>query len=62
MKRFSEIQKNSKNIKRVFEAEGDELKSNLPSNYEDMSKEELIKLMSGQKEQQEEKVEDKDEN
>jgi DNA-binding ferritin-like protein len=60
MKRFSEIQKNSKNIKRVFEAEGDELKSNLPSNYEDMSKEELIKLMSGQKEQQEEKVEDKD--
>lgn len=60
MKRFSEIQKNSKSIKRVFEAEGDELKSNLPSNYEDMSKEELIKLMSGQKEQQEEKVEDKD--
>ena len=60
MKRFSEIQKNSKNIKRIVEAEGDELKSNLPSNYEDMSKEELIKLMSGQKEQQEEKVEGKD--
>ncbi len=59
MKRFSEIQKNSKKIKRVFEAEGDELKSNLPSNYEDMSKEELIKLMAGQsKQEQPEREED----
>jgi len=64
MKRFSEIQKNSKSIKRVFEAEGDELKSNLPSNYEDMSKEELIKLMSGKQkseEEREEKSEEKEE-
>ena len=64
MKRFSEIQKNSKNIKKVFEAEGDELKSNLPSNYEDMSKEELIKLMSGKQkseEEREEKSEEKEE-
>jgi hypothetical protein len=41
MKRFSEIQKRSK-IRRINENE-----ANLPENYEDMSKEELIKLMSG---------------
>lgn len=44
MKRFSELQKKSK-VRRIFEAEEG---ANLPSNYEDMSKEELIKLMSGQ--------------
>jgi hypothetical protein len=43
MKRFSEIQKNSK-IRRINEAD----ESNLPSNYEDMSKEDLLKLMAGQ--------------
>lgn len=42
MKRFSEIQKRAK-IRRINENE-----ANLPENYEDMSKEELIKLMSGQ--------------
>lgn len=42
MKRFSDIQKKSK-IRRINEAE-----SNLPKNYEEMSKEELVKLMSGQ--------------
>lgn len=42
MKRFSELQKKSK-IRRLNEAE-----ANLPENYEDMSKEELLKLMSGQ--------------
>lgn len=41
MKKFSEFKPVKK---KIFEAE-----SNLPSNYEDMSKEELIKLMSGQK-------------
>lgn len=46
MKRFSEIQKKSRVLKRINEA--DETQANLPSNYEDMSKEELIKLMSGQ--------------
>lgn len=44
MKRFSELQKKSK-VRRIFEAEEG---ANLPSNYKDMSKEELIKLMSGQ--------------
>jgi len=43
MKRFSEIQKKSRVLKRINESE-----SNLPENYEDMSKEELIKLMAGQ--------------
>lgn len=51
MKRFSDIQKKTK-IRRLNEAE-----ANLPSNYEDLSKEELIKLMAGQKNQEEEKVE-----
>lgn len=51
MKRFSDIQKKTK-IRRLNEAE-----ANLPSNYEDLSKEELIKLMAGQKNQDEEKVE-----
>ena len=61
MKRFSEIQKKSRVLKRMNEAE-----SNLPSNYEELSKEELIKLMSGQKseekeEEREEKSEEKEE-
>ena len=59
MKRFSEIQKKSK-IRRINEA--DDFQANLPSNYEDMSKEELIKLMSGKKEETENKEEDKEEN
>lgn len=58
MKRFSEIQKKSK-IRRINEA--DDFQANLPSNYEDMSKEELIKLMSGKKEETENKEEDKEE-
>lgn len=40
MKKFSDFKPVKK---KIFEAEG-----NLPSNYEDMSKEELLKLMSGQ--------------
>lgn len=55
MKKFSEIKK----LRRFNEAE--EVKPNLPSNYEDMSKEELLGLLSGGgKEQQPEpsKVED----
>jgi hypothetical protein len=40
MKKFSDFKPVKK---KIFEAE-----SNLPGNYEDMSKEELIKLMSGQ--------------
>lgn len=47
MKRFSEIQKRSRGLRRINEA--DETPANLPSNYEDMSKEELIALMSGKK-------------
>jgi DNA-binding ferritin-like protein len=43
MKRFSEVQKKSRVLRRINESE-----SNLPSNYEELSKEELIKLMSGQ--------------
>jgi hypothetical protein len=46
MKRFSDIQKKAR-IKRINEQE-----ANLPGNFEDMSKEELIKLMSGKKELQ----------
>lgn len=56
MKRFSEIQKTSR-IKRINEAE-----ANLPQNYEEMSKEELIKLMSGQTTKTEIKEEEKEEN
>ena len=52
MKRFSEIQKKSKVLRRINEA--DEIQANLPSNYEDMSKEELIKLMSGKKDETDE--------
>ena len=52
MKRFSEIQKKSRVLKRINEA--DEIQANLPSNYEDMSKEELIKLMSGKKDETDE--------
>ena len=55
MKRFSEIQKKSK-IRRINEA--DDFQSNLPSNYEDMSKEELLALMSGKKELQPEPKEE----
>jgi hypothetical protein len=58
MKRFSEIQKKSRVLKRINESE-----SNLPENFEDMSKEELIKLMSGQSksEETEEKNEQEEE-
>jgi hypothetical protein len=57
MKRFSDIKKVK--VKRINEAEGE---SNLPSNYKDMSKEELLALMSGKKEQSEpEKEEEKEE-
>lgn len=58
MKRFSDIQKKTK-IRRLNEAE-----ANLPSNYEDMSKEDLIKLMTGKKEDtqpNQEKEENKEE-
>ena len=59
MKRFSEIQKKSRVLKRINEA--DETQANLPSNYEDMSKEELLALMSGKKEESEETEDVKDE-
>ena len=48
MKKFSEIKK----IKKFNEAE--EATPNLPSNYQDMSKEELLALMSGSKKEEEE--------
>lgn len=51
MKRFSEIQKK---MKKVNEAED----ANLPQNYQDMSKEELLALMSGKKELQPEPKEE----
>ena len=56
MKKFSDFKPVKK---KIFEAE-----SNLPGNYEDMSKEELIKLMAGQsksEENQEEPEEEKSE-
>ena len=59
MKRFSEIQKKSRVLKRINEA--DETQANLPSNYEDMSKEELLALMSGKKEQPEEEEKESEE-
>ena len=59
MKRFSEIQKKSRVLRRINEA--DETQANLPSNYEDMSKEELLSLMSGKKEQPESKEEEEKE-
>ena len=59
MKRFSEIQKKSRVLKRINEA--DEIQANLPSNYEDMSKEELLALMSGKKEQPEEEEKESEE-
>ena len=59
MKRFSEIQKKSRVLKRINEA--DEIQANLPSNYEDMSKEELLALMSGKKEQPEEEGKESEE-
>jgi hypothetical protein len=52
MKRFSEIQRKSK-LRRINEAE-----ANLPQNYQDMSKEELIKLMTGSKSGQSEEKEE----
>ena len=52
MKKFSEI----KTIKRFNEAE-----ANLPSNYDDMSKEELIELMSGTKQEEKPEVEENEE-
>jgi DNA-binding ferritin-like protein len=58
MKRFSEIQKKSRVLRRINEA--DETQANLPSNYEDMSKEELLALMSGKKEQPESKEEEEE--
>lgn len=60
MKRFSEIQnKKSPVLRRINEA--DETQANLPSNYQDMSKEELIKLMSGNKETESNQEEEKSE-
>jgi len=59
MKRFSEIQKKSKVLRRINEA--DDVQANLPSNYQDMSKEELLKLMAGQSTKTEIKEEDKEE-
>ena len=54
MKRFSEIQKT---VKRINEAD----EANLPQNFQDMSKEELLALMSGKKElQPEPKQEEKE--
>jgi hypothetical protein len=41
MKKFSELKKPSK-IKKMFEAE-----ANLPSNYNELSKEELVKMLQG---------------
>lgn len=55
MKRFSEIQKRSR-IRRINENE-----ANLPQNYQDMSKEELLKLMSGQSTKTEIKEEESEE-
>ena len=52
MKKFSQIKK----IKKFNEAE-----ANLPSNYEDMSKEELIDLMSGAKQEEKPEVEENEE-
>jgi len=52
MKKFSDFKPVKK---KIFEAE-----SNLPSNYEDISKEELLKLMSGQT-KSEENTEDREE-
>lgn len=56
MKKFSDFKPVKK---KIFEAE-----ANLPSNYEDMSKEELLKLMSGKsaEENTEEPEEEKSEN
>lgn len=55
MKRFSEIQKT---VKRINEAD----EANLPQNFQDMSKEELLNLMAGKKElQPEPKQEEKGE-
>jgi Sec7-like guanine-nucleotide exchange factor len=58
MKRFSEIQKKSK-LRRINEA--DEAQANLPQNFQDMSKEELIQLMSGKKETNQEENKEKSE-
>ena len=52
MKKFSQIKK----IKKFNEAE-----ANLTSNYEDMSKEELIDLMSGAKQEENPEVEENEE-
>lgn len=55
MKRFSEIQKGK--VRRLNESE----EANLPQNYQDMSKEELLALMSGKKQlQSEPKQEEKE--
>ncbi len=57
MKRFSDIQRNK--IRRINEA--DDVKANLPQDYNELSKEELIKLMTGANRQPENEVEDKKE-
>lgn len=49
IKKFSDIN-NSKRVSKINET--DEVKPNLPSNYEDMSKEELLALMSGSKKEE----------
>jgi hypothetical protein len=54
MKRFSEIQK--RKVRRLNESE----EANLPQNYQDMSKEELLALMSGKKELQPEPKEERE--
>ena len=56
MKKFSEIKK----IKRFNEAE--ETTANLPSNYQDMSKEELLALMSGTKKEEQPEQKERQEN
>ena len=55
MKRFSEIEK--RKVRRLNESE----EANLPQNYQDMSKEELLALMSGKKELQPEPKEEETE-
>jgi hypothetical protein len=52
MKKFSELKKPSK-IKKMFEAE-----ANLPSNYNELSKEELVKMLQGNTGAQEEAEEE----
>lgn len=56
MKKFSELKKPSR-IKKMFEAE-----ANLPSNYNELSKEELVKMLQGNtQEEKEVEIEEKPE-